>query len=189
VIDEIEGVTPYTPDGINGEDIDGAATIFVKTGGNLGVQTWKLLGDSSVVLADSEAAGAITSSTASMLDFDLAATVVQSTSDVQKVIAWRSNYGGYITRLGSYTAGSCTNTASAAIGTRYLATACRRPADGVQVVRLYEVSADGDVTLEHEQDSGTALDLAMTDVGSNKVVLASRGVGNRLVMKTFAVAP
>lgn len=189
VVDELAGVTPFAFDGAGDEDLWGAVSMFVKAGGNLAVQTWKIRDDGVAVMVDGETAGAITSSTATMLDFDRAAAVTQLTNDTQKVIVWRSNYAGNITRLGSYTAGSCTKTASAAIGTRYLATACRRAADGIQIVRLYEISDDGDVSLKHEQESGYALDLALTDVGSNKVVLASRIGGNRLVLKTFAVAP
>jgi hypothetical protein len=189
-IDGIEGVTAYTPDGLTGEDIEGAATIFVKTGGNLAVQTWEVHGDWSVVMADSESAGAIVSSAVSSLDFDLAATTVTSTSNVQKVIAWKSSYSGTITRGGSASIGSCLQTTSAPIGTRYLATACRRPADNAQIVRLYEISAGGaTVTLKHEQESGTGTELAMAEVGSNKVFLATRSTSGRLVVKTFEVTP
>ncbi len=189
-IDKIEGVTAYTPDGMTGEDIEGAATVFVKTGGNLTVQTWEVHGDWSVVMADSESAGAIASSAVSSLDFDLAATTVTSTSNVQKVIAWKSSYTGAITRGGSATVGSCLQTTSAPVGTRYLATACRRPADNAQIVRLYEIGAGGTtVTLKHEQQAGTGTELAMAEVGSNKVFLATRSTSGRMVVKTFAVTP
>ena len=190
-IDSIEGVTAYTPASIGDEDLAGAVTIFARAAGNLSVQTWEIVDDSwRVQLADTEAAGGTTSSAVSMLDFDLAATAVQLPTSVQKVIAWKSHYAGTITRGASYTAGSCSRTASAAIGTRFLATACKRPSDMHQVIRLYNIGPDGSsVDLRHEQTVGTALELAMTDVGSNKVVIATRSSGNVLYLRTFAVVP
>lgn len=192
-IASIEAVTPYQPGEEAGKAMIGAATTFARSeAGNLVVQTWKVSTTGStwnIAVADSDGAGAITSTAATDVDFDLSASVVQTGTDVQKVIAWRTDYTGEITRTGSYTAGPCTRVASAAIGVSYLATACRRPGDDAQVIRLFELGPNGaTVALRHEQEAGIASEVAMAPVGHNKVITAARSTGGALILRTFALA-
>jgi hypothetical protein len=116
--------------------------------------------------------------------------VVRTGSNLQKVIAWRTGYTGVVDRLGSAsTTMECNRVTSAAIGTRWLATACKRN-DMKQDIRLFEITGNGaTVTQKYASYNGTALELAMAPVGSNKVVIATRSTDNSLYMRTFGIAP
>jgi hypothetical protein len=190
-VDSIEAVTAYHPAASGSERVEAAATIFARAAGDLAVQTWKVRSDPwAVVLADSDGAGDTAGAAASELDFGLAASVVRTGSSLQKVIAWTTSYFGTIARGGSFTTTMpCNRVASAAIGTRFLATACRRD-DLKQDIRLFEVSPDGaTVTQRHEQYYGTAVELAMAAVGADQVVIATRSSSNALYLRAFGLAP
>ncbi|MEO8698796.1 MAG: hypothetical protein ABI867_02100 [Kofleriaceae bacterium] len=187
-IDSIEGVTAYHP---SDDDVVGAATVFTRRAGNLSVESWKVLSNNwRVEVGANASAGATVSASATELDFDLSASVVRTSTNVQKVIAWRTLYSGSVVRAGSSTTTTeCSRITSAAIGTHYLVTACRR-SDLKQDIRLFEVSADGaTVTPHYDTYNGTVMELAMAPVGSNKVVLATRSTDNTLYVRTFGIAP
>jgi hypothetical protein len=186
-------VTQYNTQDTGVETTIGGATTFVRgSAGNLVVQTWKVTRTGSawkIELQDTGGAGAIGSTAATDIDFDLSASVVQTGTDVEKVIAWRSDYSGTITRAGDYTAGPCTSMASAAVGVSFLATACRRPSDNAQVMRLFSIGPNGaTVALQDEALAGDATEIAMSGVGSNKVITAARSLSGALILRTFALA-
>ena len=165
-------------------------TVFVRAGGNLSVQSWKVQDTWSVTLDSTDGAGATWAAAASELDFDLSASVVRTSSNMQKVIAWKTSYFGTITRGGSASPElECNRVSSAAIGTRYLVTACRRN-DLKTHVRLFDVSANGTtVTEKFNTYWGTATEMALAPVGANKVVLASASTSGSLYLYALGMAP
>lgn len=190
-VDSIEAVTAYHPASLGTESVEAAGTVFVRSGGNLSVQTWKVRSSpASVALAHTDSAGATLASAASELDFDLSASTVRMSNNMTKVIAWKTDYYGNLTRGGSASPElECTRIASAAIGTKFLVTACRRN-DLKTQIRLFEVSLGGaTVTERYGTYWYTATELALAPVGANKVVLATASTSGDLTLQTFGTAP
>ena len=190
-VTKIESVS-YNPASLGDENLIGGVTVFARTdSGNMSVTSWKIdKGDGwAVNQADSDSAGAITDVAAAQMEIDLAASVVRTSTDQQKVIMWSTDYHGAITRKGDYSAGPCTRVAAAAIGTRFLATGCREPGTDGMVMRLFNVSSTGStVTLRDElAPFGTATELALVPVDNDKVVAVARIAAGSLVLRSFAV--
>jgi hypothetical protein len=157
-VDSIEAVTAFHP-AYPTLTVLGGFNVYTRVSGGLVVTSWKLLededNDAMLLPHSEELAGTIPAgASASELDFDLAATVVRTSTNMQKVIAWRTNYIGDLTRGGSATTTmQCNRVTSAAIGTRFLATACRRT-DLSMDVRLFEVASGGATVTQRDTTTG-----------------------------------